>query len=132
VFPAPWPSGAIKVLHIDDDPSVASAIARTLRRNGYTVAGAANRDEALLHVEVHGFRPDLILTDYQLGMGFAGDVIVVEIAARLKFTTPTIMLTGSASEQVKSAKSFADRILAKPVDINVLLREIEGLLHKRL
>ena len=39
------------------------------------------------------------------------------------------MLTGAASQQVEHAGSFADRILAKPVDIQVLLREIECLVR---
>jgi two-component system, sensor histidine kinase len=122
---------AIRVLHIEDDPSVARSIARALRASGCKVASAATRDEAMHHLEVHGFRPDVILTDYQLEFGVTGDVVVAEIAARLKFKPPTIMLTGIASQQVEGAKSFADRILAKPADINVLLREIESLLHER-
>jgi CheY-like chemotaxis protein len=128
----PAPSlGAIKVLHIEDDLSVARSIARALRARGCEVASAATRDEAMQHLEVHGFRPDVILTDYQLEMGVTGDVIVAEIAARLQFRPPTIMLTGVASQQVAGVKSFADRTLAKPVDINALLCEIESLLRDR-
>jgi DNA-binding response OmpR family regulator len=121
----------IKVLHIEDDPSVARCIKRVLRASGFEVASAATREEAMQHLEVQGFRPDVILTDYQLEMGVTGDAIVAEIAARLQFRPPTIMLTGIASQQVAGAKSFADRTLAKPVDINVLLREIEDLLRER-
>jgi DNA-binding response OmpR family regulator len=131
LIPAPRPRAAIKVLHIEDDPSVAACIARALRASGIEVASAATRDEAMQHLVVHGFRPDVILTDYQLDLGVTGDVVVAEIAARLKFRPPTIMLTGVASQQVAGAQPFADRTLAKPVDINVLLREIENLLHGR-
>jgi PAS domain S-box-containing protein len=125
---APRAGGAIKVLHIEDDPSVARSMARVLRLEGYEVASAATRDEAMQHLEIHGLRPDLILTDSQLRMGFTSDQIVAEIAARLQFRPPTIMLTGAANQQGEHARSFADRILAKPVDIKVLLREIERLL----
>jgi two-component system, sensor histidine kinase len=131
LIPAPRLRAAFKVLHIEDDPAVATCIARVLRASGCEVASAATRDEAMQHLEVHGFRPDVILTDYQLQLGVTGDVVVAEIAARLKFKPPTIMLTGIASQQVAGAHSFADRILAKPVDINVLLREIENLVHER-
>jgi len=120
-------AGVVKVLHIEDDPSVARSMARVLRLEGYEVASAATRDEALQHLEAHGLRPDLILTDSQLRNGFTSDQIVAEIAARLQFKPPTIMLTGAANQQVMKASSFADRILAKPVDIKVLLREIECL-----
>jgi CheY-like chemotaxis protein len=127
--PAPRLGCAIKVLHIEDDPSVVRAIERALRASGCEVASAATRDEAMQHLE-RGFRPDVILTDYQLEMGVTGDVVVAEIAARLQFRPPTIVLTGVASPQGAAAKSFADRTLAKPVDINALLREIESLLGR--
>jgi PAS domain S-box-containing protein len=130
-IPAPRAGGAIKVLHIEDDPSVARSMARVLRLEGYEVASAATHDEAMQHLEVHGLRPDLILTDSQLRMGFTSDQIIAEIVARLQFKPPTIMLTGAASQQVEHAGSFADRILTKPVDIKVLLREIECLLGTR-
>jgi PAS domain S-box-containing protein len=130
-IPAPQAGGAIKVLHIEDDPRVARSMARVLRLEGYEVASAATRDEAMQHLEVHGLRPDLILTDSQLRMGFTSDQIVAEIAERLQFKPPTIMLTGAANQHVRQARSFADRILAKPVDIKVLLHEIESLLGTR-
>jgi DNA-binding response OmpR family regulator len=126
-IPAPRAGGAITVLHIEDDPGVARSMARVLRQEGYEVASAATRDEALRHLQVHGIRPDLILTDFQLSKGLTSDHIVAEIAARLQFKPPTIMLTGAANQQVREARSFADRILAKPVDVKVLLREIECL-----
>jgi PAS domain S-box-containing protein len=131
LMPAPSAGGAIKVLHIEDDPSVARSVARLLRLEGYEVASAATRDEAMQHLELHGLRPDLILTDSQLRVGFTSDQIVAEIAARLQFKPPTIMLTGAATLEVERAGSFADRILAKPVDIKVLMREIECLVGTR-
>ena len=126
------PAGVIKVLHIEDDPGIARSMEMLLRLEGYEVIGAASRDEALQHIEVHGLRPDLILSDFQLPMGFTGDEIVAEIAALLQFKPPTIILTGDiADTHVKKAKLIADRLLPKPVDINLLLREIEILLAKR-
>jgi len=123
---------AIKVLHIEDDPSVARAMARVLRLKGCEVFSAATRDEAMHHVGSDGLRPDLILTDFQLGERFTSEGIVAEIAARLQFKPPTILLTGTAGQPVDKAKAFADRILPKPIDIDVLLREIESLLGTRL
>lgn len=131
ITPARQP-GAIKVLCIEDDPSVARALARVLRLQGFEVASAATRDEVVRHLEVKGFRPDLILTDFQLGLGFTAKTLVAEIAARLQFKPPTIMMTGISGPHVDEARSFADRILAKPVDIHVLLREIVQLLGARL
>ena len=125
-------TGVIRVLHIEDDPGISRSMEMLLRLEGYEVIGAASRDEALQQIEVHGLRPDLILCDFQLPMGFTGDEIVADIATRLQFKPPTIMLTGDiADAHVQKARLIADCILPKPVDINLLLREIEALLVKR-
>jgi PAS domain S-box-containing protein len=131
LIPVP-PTGAIKVLHIEDDPGVARSMAMLLRLEGYEVFSVATRDEAMQQVEVHALCPQLILSDFQLPMGFRGDEIVAEISTRLGFKPPTIMLTGdTADKHVEKAKLVADRILPKPVDVNALLREIESLLNTR-
>jgi hypothetical protein len=56
---------------------------------------------------------------------------VAEIAALLKFKPPTIMLTSVIAFKQQNTKFAADRILDKPVDIDVLLHEIDGLLSPR-
>lgn len=130
-FVAAPPSSGTIVLHIEDDPGVARSMAMLLRLEGYDVVSAASRDEALHHVTIEGLRPDLILCDYQLPLGITGDEIIAEIATLLHAKPPTIMLTGDISDRhVAQARKIADRILPKPVDINLLLREIETLLGK--
>jgi CheY-like chemotaxis protein len=128
---APRTVGGIKVLHIEDDPSVARSMARLLRLQGYEVASAATREEVMHHLEVNSLRPDLILTDSQLRMGVTGDDLASEVAARLQFKPPTIMLTSDTGAYAGQAKSIADRILPKPVDINALLHEIKDLLRRQ-
>jgi two-component system CheB/CheR fusion protein len=127
---APASSGA-KVLHIEDDPGVARSMAMLLSLEGYDIVSAASRDEALQRISIEGLRPDLILCDYQLPLGITGDEIVAEIAALLHAKPPTIMLTGDISdEHIARAKRIADRILPKPVNVNLLLREMESLRDK--
>jgi len=126
--PASMSSG-IKVLHIEDDPGVARSMQMLLRLEGFQVTSAASREEALRHISLDGLRPDLILCDYQLPLGITGDEIIAEITALLHARPPTIMLTGDiADKHVAQARTIADRILPKPVDINLLLSEIETLL----
>jgi two-component system CheB/CheR fusion protein len=120
------------VLHIEDDPGVARSMAMLLRLEGYDVVSAASRDEVLQHINVHGLRPDVILCDYQLPLGFTGDQIVAEIARLLGAKPPTIMLSGDISDKhVEKAKLIADRMLSKPVDVNLLLEELETLIGRR-
>ncbi len=123
------PSSGTTVLHIEDDPGISRSMAMLLGLEGYEVVSAASRDEAMEHIELRGLRPDLILSDFQLPMGFTGLAVVAEISNWLGFKPPTIMLTGDISDKhVAQARLIVDRIMPKPVDINLLLREIEGLL----
>jgi PAS domain S-box-containing protein len=127
---APASSGA-KVLHIEDDPGVATSMAMLLRLEGYEIISAASRDEAIQHVADHGLRPDLILCDYQLPMGHTGDEILAELKALLPVSPPTILLTGDiADKHLQKAKAMADRILSKPVDVNLLLQHMAALLGR--
>jgi len=130
ISPSESPQESIKVLYIEDDLGVARSMLRILRQNGYEVFGASTRDEAKHHTGVHGLRPDIILTDFHLGPeAGTADVIVAEIVALMQFKPPIILLTGTQSLQLDKVTSFADRILTKPVDIDVLLLEIEDLLR---
>ena len=88
VEPTPRHAGAIIVLHIEDDPSVARSVARLLRLQGYEVVSAASGDDSIQLVE-DGLVPDLILTDYQLPSGMTGDQVITEIETRLGFRPPT-------------------------------------------
>jgi CheY-like chemotaxis protein len=96
---------------------------------GYEVVSAVSRDEAIERITVRGFRPDLILTDFDLGLGCCtGDLIVAEIAAHLGFKPRTILLTGASGARADRAQTFADRILIKPVDMDALVRAMEDAL----
>jgi len=128
----PRAPGTVTILHIEDEPAVAKSMAMLLRLEGYEVVCAASRDEALQHIQVHGVRPDLILSDFQLPMGICGDEVVAEIAGILNLKTPTIILTGDiAQKHIEKAKLLADRVLPKPVDIGLLLCEIDTLMSLR-
>lgn len=133
VSPQPAPAMAstgATVLHIEDDPGVATSMAMLLRLEGYEVVSAASRDEAIQHIDGHGLRPDLILCDYQLPMGFTGDEILAELAALLPVNPPTILLTGDiADKHLEKAKAVADQVLPKPVDVLLLLRHMSALLN---
>jgi CheY-like chemotaxis protein len=117
---------AIKILHIEDDPSVGRALARLLRLYGYEVMSAASGDEAIQLVE-DGLIPDLILTDYYLPREITGDQVVIEITTRLGFKPPTILLASAPD----IAASVADRVFSKPADRGAVIREMEQLTGRR-
>ena len=107
-------------------------MAMLLGLEGYEVIGAASRDEAVELIKRGDLRPDLILSDFQLPMGFTGAEIIAEITSLLGCKTPTIILTGDIGDrQVAQARLIADRIMRKPVDVEMLLREMDTLLSTR-
>jgi two-component system, sensor histidine kinase len=119
------------VLHIEDDESVARAMARLLRLKGCEVVPAASGDHAIQLIE-NGLAPDLILTDYCLPFQMTGDQVVTEIQTRLGFKPPTIMLASVSPLEIETIGSLADRVFVKPGDIEDLLQEIESLLSARI
>jgi CheY-like chemotaxis protein len=117
----------VVVMHIEDDPSVARAVARLLRIRGYEVVSAVSSDAAIHLVEA-GLVPDLILTDYRLPQDITGDQIVMQITTRLGFKPPTVMLASLPGPAAGQVRSVADRILAKPADMDEVFSEIGRLL----
>jgi CheY-like chemotaxis protein len=119
--------GAIKVLHIEDDPNVTRSVATLLRLHGYEVIGAASGDEAIQLVE-DGLIPELILSDYHLPCEMTCDQVITEIETRLGFKPPTIVLGSVSGVESEKMRSVADRVFAKPADMDVVFREIASLL----
>jgi CheY-like chemotaxis protein len=119
--------GAIKVLHIEDDPGVTRSVARLLRLRGYEVISAASADAAIQLVE-DGLIPELILSDYHLPCEMTCDQVITEIETRLGFRPPTIVLASVAGIENEKMRSVADRVFAKPADMDVVFREIASLL----
>jgi CheY-like chemotaxis protein len=116
-----------KVLHVEDDPSVAQAVARLLRIKGYEVISAASGAEAVQVVE-NGLVPDVILTDYHLPFEMTGDQVLAEITTRLGFRPPTIMLASVQYPDPEKVMSVADRVFEKPSNMLLVVREIQHLL----
>ena len=117
----------LSVLHIEDDPSVARAVSRLLRIQGYEVTSAASGAKAIQVVE-DGLVPDVIVADYHLPFEMTGDQVVLEIAARLGFKPPTIMFGSVQSPRdVEQLMAVADRIFEKPVDMLLVLGEINSI-----
>ena len=54
----------MRILVIDDEPSILRALARLLQREGYTVETAGNGRQALARLQVHGY--DVLLVDLRM------------------------------------------------------------------
>ena len=117
----------VRVLVVDDDPSIVELLTFTLTLEGYAVMAAANGMEAISAAQVD--RPDVMLLDVMMPLmdGFA----VVRALKRFDDTRdiPVVILTARAARDLESGDSAgADGYLTKPVDVARLLGEISRVL----
>lgn len=118
-----------KILFVDDDALLRSAICASLEADGFeAVACAAGKDCRPLALQE---RPDLILLDVQLP-----DADGVEVCRRLKADPdirriPVILLTGRAfavEVRVAGLDAGAEDYLFKPISPKVLCARIRSIL----
>ena len=109
------PSGRLKILVVDDSPTVTAIIAAALRKEGYAVTEATDGVEGLKHAITD--KPDLIICDSVMPRmdGFA--LLRALRANNATALIPAILLTSKASgedEQRAFEAGFLD-FVSKPV-----------------
>lgn len=118
----------LKVLLVEDDPSIVRALQSLLNDEGFDALSAASQDEALGLLEEDIF--DIALLDISLaqGNGFAVCAAAREIAP----TMPVIFLTASDDEfsTVAGLDMGAADYIAKPFRPRELLSRIRAALRK--
>ncbi len=122
-------TGAILV--VEDDPAVGELLEMALREEGYRVATAPDGAQALDLVARDGFRPDLILADYNLPNGLDGLQIAARLRKLLHREVPVIVLTADIS--TGSLQDIASQNcvqLNKPVKLDEFRQVIQTLLAK--
>jgi len=118
-----------RILVVDDDADLRSALSRALKHGGYQVRGAADGAEAMrLHRELPA---DLVLTDvYMPGEDGLGEIR----ALRAGWPGPKIVAMSGAADRgdidlLEVAQAFgADAGVAKPFELDVLLALVRRLL----
>ena len=118
----------MRLLVVDDDPSVREALELVLDLNGFGVATAADGSEAIRTLAVD--RPDAVILDV-LMPGLDG----LEVCRRLRAIgdrTPVLMLTARAevSERVAGLEAGADDYLVKPFASEELVARLRALLRR--
>jgi DNA-binding response OmpR family regulator len=119
------------ILLVEDEAELARVIRRELEAAGYTVAHAADGQQALQQFEAS--KPDLVVLDWMLP-GMDG----LEVLRRIRQSSPlpVLMLTARAEEvdRVVGLEVGADDYLTKPFGTRELVARIRALLrrHERL
>ncbi|SFO12245.1 DNA-binding response regulator, OmpR family, contains REC and winged-helix (wHTH) domain [Pseudonocardia ammonioxydans] len=115
----------MRVIVVEDEPAMADAVARGLRRDGIAVDVAYDGDEGSEKLSVT--RYDVAVLDRDLP-GRSGDELCDELVAA-GGTTRVLMLTasGSLADKVEGLSRGADDYLAKPFDFPELVARVRAL-----
>ncbi len=118
----------MKLLLIEDDAKVASAVARGLRAEGFTVEVTGDGDDGLWRATEGSY--DLILLDIMLP-GLNGYRVCAELRRRGNWT-PVLMLTAKDGDQdeAEALETGADDYLRKPFSFPVLVARTRALLRR--
>ncbi len=117
------------ILVVEDEPAVLDLLQVFLSGEGHRVAVATDGDAALDLVAHGGFRPDLLLSDYNLPGGLNG----LQLATRLRdgrtAPLPAVILTGDISAEALGDIAGRDCVpLNKPVGLEALSSVLQQLL----
>lgn len=122
------PNKTIKILVVEDEPSLIFTLRDTLESEGYQVIVSEDGEQAVELVQEHS--PDLMILDIMLP-GKSGYDICKQVR-ELKYTFPIIMLTAKDQEidKVKGLNLGADDYLTKPFGVKELLARIQARLRR--
>jgi two-component system response regulator MprA len=117
-----------RVLVVDDDPAVLSALRRALAVEGYDVLTADEGERALALAQSES--PDLVVLDIMLP-GLDGLTVCERL--RAETDTPILMLTArdTVPDRVAGLDRGADDYLVKPFALDELLARTRALLRRR-
>jgi len=111
-----------KIIIADDDPGILDAIGIMLEFEGYEVECTPNCD-GLLTMET-GF-PDLLLLDIWMSGTDGRDVCKHLKQKRSTSKIPIVMISASKDIEQSAFEAGADDFLAKPFEMDDLLKKIE-------
>jgi two-component system, OmpR family, response regulator MprA len=117
-----------RILVVDDEPAVRSALFRALMLERYDVAGAGDGQEALEYLEQASY--EAVILDIAMPR-----VDGLEVCRRLRNggdRTPVLMLTarGEIDDRVAGLDAGADDYLVKPFALRELLARVRALLRR--
>jgi DNA-binding response OmpR family regulator len=119
----------MRILIIEDEAPMRTALVETLKAEGYKVIGAADGPSGLELACTEPF--DLVLLDVMMP-GLDGFAVCREMRKRGQ-SMPVLMLTakGQVDDRVEGLDSGADDYLVKPFSLRELLARVRALLRRK-
>ena len=119
------------VLMLEDSAAVLDSTRMLLEEHGLEVLPALDFSKALAYLKVGASTPDLIISDYSLGDELNGLEAITRIRAELQRSIPAVLISGNTSSQLVHETKVANcRLAHKPVDPQLLMTTITGLLQE--
>ncbi|MDB5014489.1 MAG: hypothetical protein JWQ25_2691 [Daejeonella sp.] len=117
-----------RILILDDDPDLLEVLKEVLETNGYETRTKSSSSD--LFEVIEEFKPDLILLDFLL-MNENGGEICAELKQNINTKhLPIVLLSGYCSIQEMHVIYGCDGYLAKPFDLEKLLKIIQNLINR--
>jgi two-component system OmpR family response regulator len=122
-------SWTMRILLVEDDPTVAGFVAKGLREAGHVVEHADNGRDGLFMAASEAF--DTIILDRMLPGGIDG-IRLLETLRSQNNSTPVLLLSALAQvdERVAGLKAGGDDYLTKPFAFSELLARVEALTRR--
>ena len=119
---------SLRVLVVDDEPSISQLLSMALRYDGWQVEVAANGAEAVSRATEFG--PDVMVLDIMLP-----DFDGMQVLSRLRAggdLVPVLFLTalGSVDDRVKGLTAGGDDYMVKPFSIEELIARLRALVRR--
>jgi two-component system OmpR family response regulator len=121
-------SERLRVLVVDDEPSIVDVVSMALRHHGFDVMGAGTGTQAL--AEVRDWRPHALVLDVMLP-----DMEGFEVARRLSAEhtgIPILFLSArdNTSDKVRGLTTGGDDYVTKPFSIEELVARLRNILRR--
>ena len=118
----------LRVLLVDDEPSISQMLSMALRYDGWQVEVAANGTEAVDLAEA--FMPDVMVLDIMLP-DFDGMQVLARLRSRGDLV-PVLFLTalGSVDDRVKGLTAGGEDYMVKPFSIEELVARLRALVRR--
>lgn len=109
---------------VEDNPDILEVSRIILEQEGFTIKTCLNSYH--LFDELENMLPDLILLDFRLRRGIAEDKLIRKLKGDKRYTNvPVLVYSADHKVEEKALKAGADGFLAKPFDIEDLLKAIK-------
>jgi len=128
----PEPAARGLILHVDDDQDLRRSTGLLLRSAGFETREAACGELALAQAEALRGRLDVLIVDFNLGLGMTGTEVAEDFARLLGHAVPTVMLTGDpANAEVPWLADAPVWVARKPLSPDTLLAALPALVAFR-